>query len=440
MALAVIVAIIGSVLYLGGYFVGLWVLFAAVLLFLLNLYLEKGRGELLSSLIINGKRALIPLIGILISFLVGVGIMLFTGYDPVEAMGALFYGGFVKNWHISVLNATPLIFTGLSVAFAFQAGLFNIGAEGQYYIGAMGAAWLGLVLNLPSVLTLVLIFLIAGAFSAAWNFVPALLKVKTGAHEVITTMMLAHTARYLSPIFIRAFGGDPSTSRHPYVTTEIPESAWLPKFNAFLPEANYRLHTGILIAVAMALFVYYILYKTKYGFEIRAVGQNKDAARAQGISIGKNIFRALLFAGFLAGLAGVNQVTGLDHKLYENLQANYGWNGISVALLAGNNPIVVIFTGLLWGALDAGGQYMARTTQTPNAIVEIVKGIMLFLIVARHIYVYFGNKLKKLMKKKGSGRNYGNTEDGSSGGRAGATKPGSSASSAKNATDSGARG
>lgn len=108
----------------------------------------------------------------------------------------------------------------------------------------------------------------------------------------------------------------------------------------------------------------------------------------------------MLFAGFLAGFAGVNQVVGLDHKLFENLQANYGWNGISVALLAGNNPIVVIFTGLLWGALDAGGQYMARTTQTPNAIVEIVKGVMLFLIVAKYIYVYIGNSLKRRSKTK----------------------------------------
>jgi simple sugar transport system permease protein len=364
------------------------------------MYLSSGRDVVIDLIRRSLRKALIPLIGISVSLLIGGVMMLITGYNPIVAFKALFYGGFVRNWHISVLNATPLIFTGLSVAFAFKAGLFNIGAEGQYYIGAMAAAWLGLVLNLPTVITLVLIFLIAGALSAAWNFVPALLKVKTGAHEVITTMMLAHTARYLSPIFIRAFGGDPSTSQHPYVTDTIKESAWLPRYEDFLPNANYRLHTGILIAIAMAFFVYYILYRTKYGFEIRAVGENKDAARAQGISIGKNIFRALLFAGFLAGLAGVTQVTGLDHKLFENLQANYGWNGISVALLAGTNPIMVIFTGILWGALDAGGQFMSRTTQTPNAIVEIVKGIMLFLIVAKYIYMYIGNRIMKKSKAK----------------------------------------
>lgn len=394
-ALAVILAVAGCFLYLGTYFSGGLLVFAAIAVYLLNMYFEKGRGEVVSTVLRGLRKAVIPLVGIATALVIGAVMMLVTGYNPVTAFGALFYGGFVRSWHISVLNATPLIYTGLSVAFAFKAGLFNIGAEGQYYIGAMAAAWLGLVLNLPMVLTLVLIFAIAGALSAAWNFVPALLKVRTGAHEVITTMMLAHTARYLSPIFIRAFGGDPSTSQHPYVTDEILETAWLPKYQAFLPDANYRLHTGILIAIAMAFFVHYILYKTKYGFEIRAVGENKDAARAQGISIGKNVFRALLFAGFLAGMAGVNQVTGLDHKLFENLQANYGWNGISVALLAGNSPIMVVFTSLLWGALDAGGQYMSRTTQTPNAIVEIVKGIMLFLIVAKYIYIYLGARIRR---------------------------------------------
>jgi len=152
---------------------------------------------------------------------------------------------------------------------------------------------------------------------------------------------------------------------------------------------------GILAGILMALFVYYVLFYTKFGFEIRAVGHNPLAAKAQGISSGKNIFRALLFAGFLSGLAGFNQVLGLDHKLFENLSAGYGWNGISVALLASNHPIGVVFTSILWGALDAGGQYMARTQQTPNSIVEIIKGIILFLVVARYIYAYIGNRIRR---------------------------------------------
>jgi simple sugar transport system permease protein len=405
---SIVVGTAGTVLWLGAsmsrdvtyYFWGIWLIVAAVALYLVRVYLVKGRQELIDLIRKSVRKMVVPIMGVVAAIVIGGVLMLATGYDPFTAYGALFFGGLVRNWHISVLNAAPLIFTALSVAFAFKAGLFNIGAEGQYYLGAMAATWLSLRLALPGIVSLPLIFVFAGLLGAAWAIVPAYLKVRTGAHEVITTMMLAHTARYLSPIFIRANGGDPATSTHPYVTTEILETTFLPRFQQFMPNANYRVHTGILVAIVVALAIHYLLYHTSIGFEIRAVGENRDAARAQGISVGKNIFRALLIAGFLAGLAGFNQVNGLDHRLFENLQAGYGWNGISVALLAGGNPIGVVFTGLLWGALDAGGQFMARTTQTPSAIVEIVKGTILFLVVARYIYTAIGNWRRKKKQKR----------------------------------------
>ena len=392
--LMLILGAAGLVLYLSSYFFGLLLILAAgasVFAYRAASGEKEAAAEDARALMRNLS---VPAAGVLVAVLVGGIIMLATGYNPVVAYKALFYGGFVRNWHISILNATPLIFTGLAVAFAFKASLFNIGAEGQYYVGAMVATYLGIVLKLPPLFAIVLIFLVSGLLAALYNFIPALLKVKTGAHEVITTMMFAHIARYVSSIFIRGMGGD-SAGLHPYVSDPILESNWLPRFQSFLPRANYRLHIGILFAIGAAIFVHYILTRTKFGFEIRAVGQNPQASRLQGISIGKNIFRALLFSGFLAGLAGANQVLGLEHKLFENLQAGYGWNGISVALLASNHPIGVIFASLLWGALDAGGQYMARTTQTPNAIVEIIKGIILFLVVARYLYVYLRNRLKR---------------------------------------------
>lgn len=401
-------AVVGTVLWLGAsmskgetaYFWGVWLIVAAIAVYLVRVYTVDGRTELIELIRRSVRKMTVPLMGVVAAILIGGILMLFTGYDPIKAYGALFFGGLVRNWHISVLNAAPLIFTALSVAFAFKAGLFNIGAEGQYYFGAMAATWLSLRLGLPAIVSIPLIFVFSGLIGASWAIVPAALKVKTGAHEVITTMMLAHTARYLSPIFIRGNGGDPATSTHPYVTNEILETTWLPRFQQFMPEANYRVHTGILIAIVVAIAIHYLLYHTSIGFEIRAVGENKDAARAQGISVGKNIFRALLIAGFLAGLAGFNQVNGLDHRLFENLQAGYGWNGISVALLAGGNPIGVVFTGLLWGALDSGGQFMARTTQTPSAIVEIVKGTILFLVVARHIYTAIANWRRKKKRQR----------------------------------------
>ncbi|MFP4385329.1 MAG: ABC transporter permease [Spirochaetia bacterium] len=393
MGAAILLGTIGIVLFVASYFSGLIFISASGGVYILRTLLTKGRDDVTNELRSLWKNISIPIYGITLAVLLGAVIMLITGYNPLPAYRALFFGGFVKNWHISVLNATPLIFTGLSVAFAFKAGLFNIGAEGQFYIGSMAAAFFGIYLRLPPIITIPLILLLSGTTAALYNYIPAILKVKTGAHEVITTMMFAHIARYLSPVFIRRMGGDPATSNHPYVTDPIKESSELPIFKSFLPDANYRLHTGILIAIGMALLVYFILYYTKYGYEVRSIGFNTAAAKSKGINVGRNIFFGLLFAGFLAGLSGANQVLGLDHKMFENLSAGYGWNGISVALLASNHPIGVILTALLWGALDAGGQYMARTVQTPNAIVEIIKGIILFLIVARYIYGYVSRKL-----------------------------------------------
>ena len=406
--LTTVLGAVGAILWLAAssrrgetaYFWGIWLIVAAVALYLWRYRILNGRTELIELVRSSARKMVVPVLGIVAAILIGGILMLVTGYNPFQAYTALFIGGLVRNWHISVLNAAPLIFTALSVAFAFKAGLFNIGAEGQYYLGAMAATWLGIRLALPGVLSIPLVFVFAGLFGALWTIIPAFLKVRTGAHEVITTMMLAHTARYLSPVFIRANGGDPATSPHPYRTFEILENNVLPRFQQFLPEANGRLHTGIVLAILVALAIHYVLYHTSVGFEIRAVGENKDAARAQGISVAKNIFIALLVAGFLAGLAGFNQVNGLDHRLFENLQAGYGWNGISVALLAGGNPIGVVFTGLLWGALDAGGQFMSRTTQTPSAIVEIVKGTILFLVVARYIYTAFGEWRKRRRRER----------------------------------------
>ena len=342
----------------------------------------------------------IPAIGIILAFIIGAMIMLIAGYNPIRSYGALFYGGFIRNWSLSILNATPLIFTGLAISIAFRAGLFNIGAEGQYYVGSMAAAILGIYLDIPALLAIPIIFIVSGAFASAYVLIPAYLKIKTGAHEVITTMMFAHIARLLSPIMIKTFGGDPTTSLHPYVTDPILEHLELPVFRSLFPSVNARLHIGILIAVGVAILTYYLINHTKLGFEIRAVGYNKDASKAQGISISGIIIKSLMISGLLAGWAGVNQVLGLNHKMFEDLNAGYGWNGISVALLASNHPIGVIFTAILWGALDAGGLYMQRNVGAPSSIVEIIKGTVLFLLVARYVYTHYGSKLKLLIGRR----------------------------------------
>ena len=397
---AVVVGAPAALLYLASYFWGLWFLLLSLVFILIERSVSLGGRAFADSLRRLLSRAAVPVVGIVSALLLGAVIMAVTGYDPVGSYKALFYGGLVRNWHVSVLNATPLIFTGLAVAFAFQGGLFNIGAEGQYYIGVIAATWLGLRLNLPPLIAIPLIYAAGAAMGAALNAVPALLKVKTGAHEVVTTMMFAYAVRTLSPMFIRANGGDPAVTAHPGATDQISQAVWLPLFKDVLPAANYRLHIGILVAIACAFLVRFILMKTTLGYKIRAVGHNQEAARTAGIPVGWITAVSLLISGMLAAFSGVTQDLGLDHRMYQDLNAGYGWNGISIALLARNNPLLIIFTALLWGVLDAGGQFMARTAQTPNAIIEIVKGTVLFLLLAEVIYQRVGGRLGALLRRR----------------------------------------
>jgi general nucleoside transport system permease protein len=389
---AILTGSIGTALYLGSRFSGLLFLIAAGFFRLAEQARESGWKSVVSFVKRSFGKMGYPAAGIGLAVLIGGLLMGLTGYRPWASYEAMLYGGLIKNWHISVLNAVPLIFTGLSISLAFKGGLFNIGAEGQYYVGTMMATWLGIRLNMPALAVIPLIYLLGGAAGAAYNIIPAWLKVKTGAHEVVTTMMFAYIARTLSSLFIRLNGGDPTASKHAYITDAVRESSWLLRFKSFMPDANYRLHIGILIAVLTALLVQHVLFRTRLGFEIRAVGLNSQAARAQGIPVGRIIMVTMLLSGGLAAFSGVTQVLGLDHKMFENLNAGYGWNGIAVALLADTSPVGVIFSALLWGILDAGGQYMARTIQTPTSIVEIIKGLILFLILARHLFAYFRRK------------------------------------------------
>ena len=343
---------------------------------------------------------LLTCVAVLLALVVTAVLLWISGASPLAAFGALFRGA-VGSWDrvaFALNRSTPYIIAGVGVALCFRAHLFNIGAEGQYLVGVMAATWLGIGTGLPPLAGMGLIFLVGALAGAATNLVPALLKVKTGAHEVVTTMMFAYAIRTLAPIFIRAHGGDPANTAHPYVTDAVAEGVWLPLFKDFLPEANYRLHIGILLAVACAFLVHFVLTRTDLGYRIRAVGANATAARTQGISVAWITTLSLLGSGALAACAGITQVLGLDHRMFQNLDAGYGWNGISIALLARNHPLAIPFTALLWGVLDAGGQYMARTVQTPNAIIEIVKGILLFLLLAEVIYEKFGTILRDRLK------------------------------------------
>ena len=337
-----------------------------------------------------------PFISVMIAMLIGSVFILLSGQSPVQAYSAMFQGAFGSQRAIgeTLLRATPLIFAGLAVAYGFRAGLFNIGAEGQLFMGGLAAAFLGVQLaGYPMGVSLPLI-LIAGALAgAAWAFIPALLKARIGAHEVITTMMFTYIARYIVSWLVtgplRAPGFVPQT-------VELPPTSRLPKLNEILPFLQpTRAHAGLLIAIACAFVVWLILRYTTMGFEARAVGFNPLAAQAGGISVSSTTIKSLCFSGALAGLAGCAEVMGVHYRLFDQFSSGLGFTGIAVALLAKNNPFGVIASAILFGALSAGAGTMQLEADVPQKVVYILQGVIIFLIAAETIVTWTVQHLRR---------------------------------------------
>ena len=291
--------------------------------------------------------------------------------------------------------ATPLILAGLGVAIAFRTGLFNIGAQGQIIIGATFAAWVGFTLELPPGIHLLIAVLAGFIGGALWGFIPGSLKARTGAHEVIVTIMLNYVAVYLVAylLFTPAFQNPGSSNP---ISPRLDDSAMFP----LILGSGYRLHLGFLVAIAATYGVWWLLNRSTTGFELRAVGANPHAARTAGISVTKGYVVVMMLAGGLAGLAGVAQVAGTEKVLTGGIAASFGFDAITVALLGRSHPWGVFFAGLLFGAFRAGGVQMQTQTGTPIDIVLVVQSlIVLFIAAPPLIKAIFRIDQKKKKKK-----------------------------------------
>ncbi|MDP2182473.1 MAG: ABC transporter permease [Actinomycetota bacterium] len=345
-----------------------------------------------------------PLVSAFLAIVIGSIIMWVSGYDPVAAYAALFKGAFggPKQMGDTVLRAIPLIFTGLAVAYGFRAGLFNIGAEGQLFMGGLAAASLGLVLGgLPWIVSVPLLILAAALAGAAWAFIPAILKARIGAHEVITTMMFTYIGRYIVSWLVvgplKAPGQIPQT-------TALPLESQLPRIQTLFSDATLealpflklgRAHLGIVVAIAIAVLVWFILKHTTLGYENRAVGFNPWASETGGISVQWTMVKALCISGALAGLAGAVEVMGVHHRLFDQFSSGFGFTGIAVALLAKNNPIGVIPAALLFGALSAGAGTMQLEAHVPQKIILIIQALVIFFVAAEEIVMWFIRRRQK---------------------------------------------
>ena len=302
---------------------------------------------------------------------------LFQGaiYDPNLAHNGVLNGFYPLSE--TMVSAAPLILAGLSVALAFKAGLFNIGAQGQFIFGAIGASVVGFKVNLPIGIHVVAAILVGMAFASIWGGFVGLLKARTGAHEVIVTIMLNYIAGYFllwllgTTAFLRKGRKDP-------IAPEVKLSARLPH----LAGPNMRINFGILIALAAAGFVWYLLNRTTWGFRFRAVGSNAAAARTAGISVAAVTTSIMAIAGALAGLGGAVQVLGSQYALTAGIGGSFGFDAITVALLGRANPVGTVFAAILFGGLRAGGLTMQSNTDTPLDLILIIQALVVLFIAA----------------------------------------------------------
>ncbi len=329
-------------------------------------------------------RVLMPLAAVVLALLVGAVLIAMVGVNPLKAYGILFSGAFgdLRSITDSMVKAIPLVFTGLAFAFAAKCNVYNIGAEGQLYVGALAAMAAGIYLPaMPPVLHVVVSLLCGALAGGIWAGIAAALKVRLGINEVINTIML----NYIGKLFVSFMVYGPmieGAGKSPQ-TLPVQESAELPALFR-----GTKLHTGIFLAVLASVAVYLIFKHTTFGYHIKAVGFNKEASRFAGIKVNRYIFLALFISGVLAGLAGSVEMLGVNKRLIVGFSPNYGSDGIVVSLLGQSHPFGILLASFLMGALRVGANSMQRAAFVPAQVISIIQGIVVLFVIASGAFVH----------------------------------------------------
>ncbi len=346
-----------------------------------------------------GKQIIYPLLSLLLVFLVSGVILLASGYSPLSAYGAMFRGAFGDIGKIAdtLGTATPLILTGLAVAVAMKGGVINIGCEGQLYVGAMAAAVAGIyVEGLPSFLHIPLCMLAAMLAGGLWAALAGWLKVKLQTNEVIVTIMLNYIAIYLTDYIVTYWV---KAEGMVVKTPNVQNSALLMKL---FPHS--RLTIGFILAIAITIFLYWMLKKTVFGFELQAMGYNASAAETGGVNLSKCFVYTMLISGALAGLAGAVEVLGVHKYFIKGFSPGYGYDGLSIAVLGQNSPVGVAISAILFGALRSGATMMDRATKIPSDFVGIMQALIILFVATPGIVKSMGLQGRKLFFRGKEGK------------------------------------
>ena len=328
---------------------------------------------------------------VVVAFIISGIILKIIGGEPLLVLKFFFTATF-GSWPVfsdTLVKATPLIMVGLACTVAFKMKLWNIGAEGQFYVGAFAASLVVLIPMVPldttpKVIVISLMIIMGMIGGAVWGFFPGYLKAKYNVNEIITTLMLNYIAIYWNNFWIFDKWSDAGFQ----MTPQFEKVAWLPRLSDLAKEypvfSGITLHLGVIFGIIAAVIVWWILERSAWGYQIKLIGDNPKAARYAGINITRNIIFVMMLSGALAGLAGMSEVSGVVHRLQERISPGYGFTGIIVAWLAKLNPFAVIFVSIMFGALIVAGREIQ-----PSGLANLLQGIILFMVISSDVLLRY---------------------------------------------------
>ena len=346
------------------------------------------------------------LVSILLGLIVGAIVLALAGYNPIEAYQKIIEGIFKspRNMGWAIVNSTSIILTGLGVCFAFKTGLFNMGAEGQFIIGTTVGFLLGYLVDLPPVIHVFVTVVVALLAGSIYGGIAGFVKAKFGIHEVISTIMLNWIAFYLQNFVVYRYRMPNSMS-----SFEVKESAKITlvknaaqKYDGIFGQFfKAPIHMGIIFAIVCAILIYFILAKTSLGYKLKAVGLNKEASEYGGINVNNKIIQSMAISGAICSLAGVSQILGYTYSLpILSAMENFGFDGLAVALLASNNPIGCIFSGIFLGSIKYAGGNLQRSMGVPSELISIIIGTIILFTAIPLIFRILKAKMNKKSKRK----------------------------------------
>jgi simple sugar transport system permease protein len=330
-------------------------------------------------------RTLIPVAALLITFILTSGLVIWGKANPLEAYYYFLIDPLSSRTGVleTLLKATPLMLTGVAVTFAFSAGYYNIGAEGQLYAGAIAATWVGIrLVGFPPVLA-ILFMLIAGFIAGAlWALAPALLRIKLAVDEVVTTLLLNSVMLFIVSALLNGPWRDPVSS-----WPQSPDIADPAQFPRLIPRS--RLHLGFVVALAAVAVLWFVVSRTSFGLKMRAVGLGREGARFAGVRVDRMMLSAALISGGIAGIAGVSEVAGMHYHLIGDISPGYGYTGIIVATLGALNAFGVAIAGLFFGLVDTGAQSVSRALGVPVYLGEVTQATLLLVTLGMFLLRHY---------------------------------------------------